>query len=397
MAAPLRGTGTVTSTTDVAWTGAVLSAANCKQGFPVVINKQATFVDELVDTTHFTVDPPVDNGTGLQIAISPLSPNNVTIASLNVSAAALMEQLSVVDANGRGLFLNNLGVTGANDPGPGFLARDNSSWPSVTALYFDALDANGQPAIERMMLWGIDTVLTVRSIETNAFAAFRMTEVPVNEDTDEWVSCSNLVYLEGDGILVDGEALSVEWNRRGAAGPGLDYDAAVPDLAGRAAYNAQVSGYRVLVADTGAPFNRTAIYVKNSGTSGDWSDPFWVSGSPGRTGMVGAVSDEYTPIVVGTQKFTGRQIGNFTLTEVRINCRDASSSGKVDVDVKVNGSSVFSTRVTIDAGEKTSTSAAIPAVIANALIPDDAEVTIDIVGSGTGVTGLKFALIGDPS
>lgn len=218
MADPNLGTVTVTGGVNVAWTGAVLTKANCFKGMPVTINKQSTYVDTRIDTTHFTVNPPVDNVVGANAAISPLNADNVQVAELNVRAAELMENLSVIDANGRGLFYVILGLTGPNDPQPTFLARDSLNWADVTALYFDAQDANQQPAMARILLWNVGTVITVRSLDStsNAFASFVMTEVPVSMDSGEWASISGLEYLEGDGVLADGEAVAVEWNRMGS-------------------------------------------------------------------------------------------------------------------------------------------------------------------------------------
>lgn len=219
MASPLIGTGTVTSGNAVAWTGAVLTRANCYVGMPVVINKQATFVATRVDTTHFTVAPSVDNGTGLAVAISPLNADNVQVAELNVRAAELMENLSVIDANGRGLFYNVLSYTAANDPGPGYLARNNNNWPDATQLYVDAVDANNQTAIERLLLWDLGTVLTIRSLEPDyAFASYTILAEPTPLNTNGWVSI-NVTYLEGDGLLTDSEPVAVEWNR---TAPGLN-------------------------------------------------------------------------------------------------------------------------------------------------------------------------------
>lgn len=66
---------------------------------------------------------------------------------------------------------------------------------------------------------------------------------------------------------------------------GAAYDIQVPNLAARAAYDGQPGptpergGYAVLVADTGD--GRSAIYSKNSDTSGDWSAPAYVTGGVG--------------------------------------------------------------------------------------------------------------------
>jgi hypothetical protein len=68
------------------------------------------------------------------------------------------------------------------------------------------------------------------------------------------------------------------------------------------------------------------------------------------------------------------------------------------VDINAGGSSVLSTKLTIDNGEKTSTSAATPVVISIASLSDDSEITIDIdqIGDGT-AKGLKVYLIGVPA
>ena len=85
-----------------------------------------------------------------------------------------------------------------------------------------------------------------------------------------------------------------------------------------------------------------------------------------------------------------------TLTEVRANLNTAQTSGSVfTVDINENGSSILSTKLTIDNTEKTSTTAATAPVISDGNLADDAEITIDIdqVGNGT-AKGLKLTLIG---
>jgi hypothetical protein len=109
-----------------------------------------------------------------------------------------------------------------------------------------------------------------------------------------------------------------------------------------------------------------------------------------------AASDETTPLTTGTAKITFRVPYAMTLTSVRISLTTAQTSGSIlTVDINVNGVSILSTKLTIDNGEKTSVTADIQAVISNANIPDDAEVSLDIDGLGDGTAaGLKGALIG---
>ena len=107
-------------------------------------------------------------------------------------------------------------------------------------------------------------------------------------------------------------------------------------------------------------------------------------------------SDETTPLTTGTAKVTFRLPTAFTLKEVRASLTTAQSS-ELDftVDINQNGTSILDTLLTIDNGQKTSTTASVPATIATSSLTDDAEITVDIdqIGDGT-ATGLKITLIG---
>jgi hypothetical protein len=108
-----------------------------------------------------------------------------------------------------------------------------------------------------------------------------------------------------------------------------------------------------------------------------------------------AVSDETTDITTGTGKVTFRAPFAFTIPRIpRASLSTASSSGLPEVNIKVAGTTIFSTKLTIDATEKTSTTAATAAVLTTTptTVSDDAEITIDIDTAGTGAKGLKVYL-----
>jgi len=107
-----------------------------------------------------------------------------------------------------------------------------------------------------------------------------------------------------------------------------------------------------------------------------------------------AVSDESTAITTGTAKVTFRMPFALTLTEVRASLTITSSSGIPTFDINEDGSTILSTKLTIDAGELTSVTAATPPVISDASLADDASMTIDIDVAGTGAKGAKVYLIG---
>lgn len=109
-----------------------------------------------------------------------------------------------------------------------------------------------------------------------------------------------------------------------------------------------------------------------------------------------AVSDELTALTVGTNKLSFRMPFAMTLTEVRASVITAPTGAAIIVDINEGGSSILSTKLSIDATEETSTTAATPAVISDATLADDAKITIDIdqVGSTIAGVGLKIVLIG---
>ena len=109
-----------------------------------------------------------------------------------------------------------------------------------------------------------------------------------------------------------------------------------------------------------------------------------------------AASDEGTALTTGTAKVTFNMPHAMTLTEVRANVNTAPVGSTILVDINEAGSTILSTKLMIDASEKTSTTAATPAVISDTAIADDAIITIDIdqIGSSTAGKGLKVWLIG---
>lgn len=107
-----------------------------------------------------------------------------------------------------------------------------------------------------------------------------------------------------------------------------------------------------------------------------------------------AASDLATALVAGNGKAYARAPYAMNLTGVRASLLTASTSGVVTIDVNVAGVSILSTKLTIDATEKTSVTAAAAAVISTPAIADDAEITIDIDTAGTGAKGLIVTLIG---
>jgi hypothetical protein len=116
--------------------------------------------------------------------------------------------------------------------------------------------------------------------------------------------------------------------------------------------------------------------------------------------IIASCSDEVTPITVDlvTPKTTFRAPYPLDLTTgyVRASLTTAPTGTAMIIDVKMNGTSLFSSLLQIDAGSKTSVGSAAPAVLSTVAIPDDAEFTVFItqVGSVIAGMGLKVAVTG---
>lgn len=107
-----------------------------------------------------------------------------------------------------------------------------------------------------------------------------------------------------------------------------------------------------------------------------------------------ALSDETTAITTGTNKATFSLPYAFTVTGVYATLNTVSSSGIPTVDINEGGTTILSTKLTIDASEKTSATAATAAVISDSTIAANAEIGFDIDVAGTGAKGLKVFLQG---
>jgi len=111
-----------------------------------------------------------------------------------------------------------------------------------------------------------------------------------------------------------------------------------------------------------------------------------------------ACGDEVTATAAGTAVVTFHMPYAFTLTGVKAGVTTAPVGSVLTVDINEAGSTVLTTKLTIDAGEKTSGTAATAAVIGGAgpALADNALMTIDVdgVGSSTAGAGLKVYLIG---
>jgi len=115
--------------------------------------------------------------------------------------------------------------------------------------------------------------------------------------------------------------------------------------------------------------------------------------------MTFAMSDETGDLVAGTDLLTTRMPYKFYVTSVRAHVNTAPTGADIVVDVNADGITIFDTpKLTIDAGEKTSTTSVVtnPMGVSEVILDDDAELTFDLdqIGSTVPGKGLKVTIIG---
>jgi hypothetical protein len=138
---------------------------------------------------------------------------------------------------------------------------------------------------------------------------------------------------------------------------------------------------------TGTPSATTFLRGDNS-----WATP--AGGGASNTDMGLAVSDETTALTGSTSTalgtFHAQNAG--TWSEILIGVTTAPTGSTLTCDVHKNGTTIFSTKPTIDAGEKTSVTAATASVLSTTTYAkgDLIELFCDSVGTTVAGAGLKF-------
>ncbi len=126
-----------------------------------------------------------------------------------------------------------------------------------------------------------------------------------------------------------------------------------------------------------------------SSTSGGGESPY-----KRITSFVCTCSDEGTAISDTGTVLTFYMPYAYTVSEVRASLTTTSSSGTPTIDINEGGSTILSTKITIDPGDLISTDSATQPVLSDTALADKSKITIDIDVTGTDATGLKVYIIG---
>lgn len=199
--------------------------------------------------------------------------------------------------------------------------------------------------------------------------------------------------FNSDGVPVAGAVASLYLS--GTTTPALFYSDAALTISLGASITANSAGRFAPIPYGNSTIAYRLKIVDEEGATLDDIDPFYFGDSLDEA-LIFAVSDENTPLTTGTSKITFRMPFGFTVTGVRASVNTAPTGSTLIVDINEAGVSILSTKLSIDATEKTSTTAASTYVLSDSSIADDAEITIDIdqIGATIAGAGLKVTLLG---
>lgn len=221
---------------------------------------------------------------------------------------------------------------------------------------------------DELLLGDISNANAIRKADVASVVNLADHDALTNFVADEHVAHGGVTLTAGDGLSGGGT------------------------IAANRTFNVDISG----ATDDAAParadeilFDDGAIKKSDIGAVVDLAKPV--------ESFVIAASDETTALTTGTAKVTFRMPYAFTLSEVRASVTTAPTGSVLTVDINETAATILSTKITIDATEKTSETAATAPVISDSALADDAEITIDIdtVGSTIAGAGLKVTLIGN--
>lgn len=267
---------------------------------PLVPAQRIASVDYEAGTAELAVAWPGDTMTG-----DPYEVRYVGIIERSTAQSRrLLEQLSVVQANGRGLFYRFDDGTADGDPGSGSFRLNNADPALATEAYIDDLDANGAPVAAEIATWGTGTGpvkgrLWLRSVATPS--TFRSYDLTAVTDASGYTKLA-LDYVGGSGAFSDTEEMMVAFAQRGDQGSGYEYDAEVDEPDDLAEFEDEEAGFRVWIDDLGdtafgeyagrsgvAEWNGTdawslaAVYTGPKGDQGEKGEKGWSPQLAGET------------------------------------------------------------------------------------------------------------------
>lgn len=285
------------------------------------------------------------------------------------------------------------------DPGTGFIGFNESTQNTATIIHTDFLDRVGNSWDSVVMAFGDSTNTVkghIRIVKTTDLTAYLLFTVSATVGHTGFNNIHvNCIGYNTTNPFSSGDDLTLCFDRAGdvgATGQGFTNLGIWSGATAYVPYDVVASGGSsyVCIANNTNQVPPNITYWTLLASKGD-TGATGTSWSPGGYGAQEcfpiAISDTTTALATGTVPITFHFPYAFALTKVKAGVNTVSSSGIPTFDVKKNGTSVFTTKVTIDAGENHSSTAATAAVLTSTPLSiasaDAITFSIDVAGTGT--------------
>jgi hypothetical protein len=285
----------------------------------------------------------------------------------------------------------------AADPHPGYLtaAEGNAAYATATqGAKADTAVQPGDPALSDAREWSAATIEQAEAEAGTATTRRAFTAQRVFQAIAAWWAASS-AKTKLDGIATNATANATDAQLRDrSTHTGTQAAGTITGLAAVATSGAygDLSGQPTIPAPADAAPQPLAAAAA-IGTSADYAREDHVHQRDSDV-IVIPVGDETTALTAGTNRVRFRMPFAATLLAVRASVNTAPTGSTLIVDINEAGISVLGTKLSIDATEFSSTTAASAATITDSSLADDAEISIDIdqIGSTVAGAGLKVTL-----
>jgi len=183
----------------------------------------------------------------------------------------------------------------------------------------------------------------------------------------------------------------------------VDHDQTTNFVAGEHFLQSEITTVGTITTGT---WNATPITTLGTVTTGTWNATAISDAYIEHAGVTDNPHQTIVPIVVAcsgtTSTFSATTLETFriphafTITDVRSSLTTAATGSAVSVNITESGTTIFSTQLSIDTTEKTSTTAAVGYVLSDSSLADDAEIKIicSQADSNDVAAGLKVTIKG---
>lgn len=311
-----------------------------------------------------------------------------------VALTAEINDLSITDSSNTARFPENMAPSAVNDSAralEGIIARWHKDVSGGVSAYGsgDAISVTPNRTISAYYD-GLMVAFQATANNTGAttLRLGSLSSVSVRKSFDTALASGDI--KAGQRVVVIYDNVNSYWQMITGLGSAAITSVTAADSSLTAGGTATAITFTIPVSGVTAGTYKTADVTVNS-------RGFITSATTGTESFIIACSDESTAITSGAGKVTFRMPYAFSVSGVRASLTTPSSSGAPQFDINEAGTSILSTKLSIDANEKTSVTAATPAVISDSALADDASMTIDVDSAGTGAMGCKIAIIGTKS